>query len=134
MDLGEAMIVAGLGGRKGVAKGDVLRAIGAGLEAQGLAPAALYALSTISLKRHEEGILAAGRALALPVIIVEDDALAAAASRTLTRSRASWEVAASPSVSEAAALAAAGATARLAGPRIIAGPVTCAIAISGDAK
>jgi len=126
--------VAGLGSRKGVASRDVLRAIEAALEAQGLAPAALSALATISLKQHEEGILAAGRALGLPVVVVEDDALEEAASRTLTRSDPSRQVAGSPCVCEAAALAAAGTTARLAGPRIVAGAVTCAIAISGDGK
>ena len=62
----------------------------------------------------------------------EKDALEAAASRTLTRSDPSWQAAGSPSACEAAALAAAGRAARLAGPRIVAGPVTCAIAISGD--
>jgi cobalt-precorrin 5A hydrolase len=67
------------------------------------------------------------------LIIVEDEALEAAASRTLTRTDASGPAAGSPSVSEAAALAAAGVAARLAGPRIVLGPVTCAIAISGDA-
>ncbi|WP_244571260.1 cobalamin biosynthesis protein [Mesorhizobium carmichaelinearum] len=38
-----------------------------------------------------------------------------------------------PSVSEASALAVAGTGAKLLGPRIVLGPVTCAIAISGDA-
>ena len=126
------MIVAGLGSRSGVASREVLSAIDAALAAQGLGPAALTALATISLKRHEEGILAAGRALGVPVVIVEKDALEAAASRTLTRSDPSWQAAGSPSACEAAALAAAGRAARLAGPRIVAGPVTCAIAISGD--
>lgn len=133
MGLGEAMIVAGLGSRKGVALRDVLGAIEAALAAQGLSAAALSALATASLKREEEGILSAGRALGLPVIIVEEDGLASAASRTLTRSEPSRRAAGSPSVCEAAALAAAGAKARLAGPRIVAGPVTCAIAISGEA-
>jgi len=41
-------------------------------------------------------------------------------------------VAGVPSVSETAALAAAGEGVRLLGPRIVVGPVTCAIAISGD--
>ena len=127
------MIVAGLGSRKDVAVGDVLAAIEVALETHGMSRAALSALATASLKRDEEGILAAGRALRLPVVIVEDGELEAAASRTLTRSGQSRRAAGSPSVCEAAALAAAGAEARLAGPRIVAGPVTCAIAISGDA-
>ncbi|CDX29752.1 Cobalamin biosynthesis protein G CbiG [Mesorhizobium plurifarium] len=51
-----------------------------------------------------------------------------AASRNLSQ-----ELAGTPSVSEASALAVAGAGARLLGPRTVLGPVTCAIAISGDA-
>ncbi|NGO50535.1 cobalamin biosynthesis protein [Mesorhizobium camelthorni] len=52
---------------------------------------------------------------------------------TLTHSARSQAVAGSPSVSEAAALAAAGEGARLLGPRIVVGQVTCALATSGDA-
>nr|WP_155936582.1 cobalamin biosynthesis protein [Mesorhizobium ciceri] len=45
----------------------------------------------------------------------------------------SQDVAGTPSVSEASALAVAGTGAKLLGPRTVLGPVTCAIAISGDA-
>ncbi len=126
------MIVAGIGSRKGVASQDVLDAIERALAERGLPPTALSALATARRKRDEEGIMAAGRALGLPVVVVEDDALLAAAPRTLTCSEPSLQAAGTPSVSEAAALAAAGHAARLAGPRIVAGPVTCAIAIAGD--
>ncbi len=51
---------------------------------------------------------------------------------TLTHSKRSPPRAGVPSVSEAAALVAAGEGARLLGPRIVVGPVTCALAISGD--
>lgn len=51
-----------------------------------------------------------------------------AASRNLSQ-----ELAGTPSVSEASALAVAGTGAKLLGPRTVLGPVTCAIAISGDA-
>jgi cobalt-precorrin 5A hydrolase len=50
-----------------------------------------------------------------------------------THSELSQTVAGVPSVSEAAALAAAGDGARLLGPRIVVGPVTCALATSKDA-
>ncbi|XIK08888.1 cobalamin biosynthesis protein [Mesorhizobium sp. AaZ16] len=56
-----------------------------------------------------------------------------AAANTLTHSARSQAVAGTPSVAEAAALAAAGEGARLLGPRIVVGPVTCALATSGDA-
>ncbi|WP_258600988.1 cobalamin biosynthesis protein [Mesorhizobium sp. AR10] len=50
----------------------------------------------------------------------------------LSHSDLSQDLAGTPSVSEASALAVAGKGARLLGPRTVLGPVTCAIAISGD--
>lgn len=127
------MMVAGIGSRKGVSVEEVLAAIETALEAHGLAMTALSALATAPLKKDEEAIAAAGRALNLPIIIVDNAALQAVSSRALTKSDLSQELAGTPSVSEASALAVAGAGAKLLGPRTVVGPVTCAIAISGDA-
>ncbi|MER8694155.1 cobalamin biosynthesis protein [Mesorhizobium opportunistum] len=127
------MIVAGIGSRKGVSIEDVLAAIETALETHGLAMTALSALATATLKKDEDAIAAAGRALNLPVIIVDDAALQAVSTDTLSHSDLSQELAGTPSVSEASALAVAGKGARLLGPRTVLGPVTCAIAISGDA-
>ena len=127
------MMVAGIGSRKGVSVEDVLAAIETALEAHGLAMTAISALATATLKKDEEAIPAAGRALNLPVIIVDDSALQAASPGTLSHSGLSQDLAGTPSVSEASALAVAGAGAKLLGPRTVVGPVTCAIAISGDA-
>jgi len=126
-------MVAGIGSRKGVGVEDVLAAIETALEAHGLAMTALSALATAALKKDEAAIAAAGRALNLPVIIVDDAALRGVSEETLSHSDLSQEVAGMPSVSEASALAVAGAGAKLLGHRIMLGPVTCAIAISGDA-
>ncbi|MET3579455.1 cobalt-precorrin 5A hydrolase [Mesorhizobium robiniae] len=126
------MMVAGIGSRKDVSARDVLAAIETALETHGLAMTALSALATASLKQGEQAIFAAGGELALPVIVVEDDALNAASSHVISRSSLSQEHAGTPSVSEASALAAAGKGAKLLGPRTVLGPVTCAIAISGD--
>ncbi|CAH2403259.1 cobalamin biosynthesis protein [Mesorhizobium ventifaucium] len=126
------MMVAGIGSRKGVSARDVLAAVETALEAHGLAMTALSALATASLKQDEQAIFSAGRELALPVIIVEDAALEAASPRAISRSDLSQARAGTPSVSEASALAAAGKGAKLLGPRTVLGPVTCAIAISGD--
>ncbi|MGX7873395.1 cobalamin biosynthesis protein [Mesorhizobium sp. ORM6] len=128
------MMVAGIGSRKGVSVEDVLAAIETALEAHGLAMAALSALATAALKKDEDAIAAAGRALSLPVIIVDDAALQAAAPDTLGNSSLSRDLAGTPSVSEASALAVAGLGAKLLGPRTVLGPVTCAIAVSGDAS
>ncbi|TPL90939.1 cobalamin biosynthesis protein [Mesorhizobium sp. B2-3-13] len=127
------MMVAGIGSRKGVTVEDVLAAIETALEAHGLAMSALSALATAALKKDEDAIAAAGRKLNLPVIIVDDAALQAASPRTLSNSSLSGDLAGTPSVSEASALAVAGKGASLLGPRTVLGAVTCAIAISGDA-
>jgi cobalt-precorrin 5A hydrolase len=194
MVVGEAMIVAGIGSRKGVSVAQVIAAVEAALDMHGLAVGALSALATTAFKREEEAIFAAGRELRLPVIVAEDEVplldvpappltcLPASSPRErgegrlhqgfrqspalqvdrggqhqppsprsrgegpgrgmrsgaavvgmLTHSELSQARAGVPSVSEAAALAAAGAGARLLGPRIAVGPVTCALAISGAA-
>ncbi|MEI9418871.1 MULTISPECIES: cobalamin biosynthesis protein [unclassified Mesorhizobium] len=127
------MMVAGIGSRKGVTVEDVLAAIETALEAHGLAMTALSALATAALKKDEDAIAAAGRKLNLPVIIVDNAALQAASPRTLSNSSLSRDLAGTPSVSEASALAVAGKGASLLGPRTVLGAVTCAIAISGDA-
>jgi cobalt-precorrin 5A hydrolase len=128
---GEAVIVAGIGSRKGVSATEVIAAIEAALKAHGLAKPALSLLATARMKRDEAGIIAAGAALNVPLILIDDDVLKDMSPRTLSHSEASLSVAGVGSVSEAAALAAAGEGARLAGPRIAVGPVTCAIAF-GD--
>ncbi len=127
------MMVAGIGSRKGVSVEDVLAAIETAVEAHGLAMTALSALATATLKKDEKAIAAAGLALNLPVITVDDAGLQAASPGTLSSSQLSQDLASTPSVSEASALAVAGAGARLLGPRTVLGPVTCAIAISRDA-
>jgi cobalt-precorrin 5A hydrolase len=133
MELGEAVMVAGIGCRKGVSVEDVLAAIETALEAHGLAMTALSALATAPLKQDENAIVAAGHQLNLPVIVADAAAIEAASSDTLSHSDLSQDLAGTPSVSEASALAVAGAGAKLLGPRTVLGPVTCAIAISGDA-
>ncbi|MEW6633254.1 MAG: cobalamin biosynthesis protein [Pseudomonadota bacterium] len=126
------MIVAGIGSRTGVDVEDVLAAIETALDTHGLAMSALSALATARLKQDEAAIAAAARQLSLPLIVVDDEALKAAASATLSISSLSQAIAGTPSVSEAAALAVAGKDARLLGPRSVVGLVTCAIALGGD--
>jgi len=133
MELGETVIVAGIGSRKGVSAAEVVEAIDAALRAHGLDRSALATLATASIKRDEVGIVVASGTMNLPLALVDDAALAAMSGLTLTRSGASMAAAGTPSVSEAAALAAAGESARLAGPRLAVGRVTCAIAF-GDGR
>jgi cobalt-precorrin 5A hydrolase len=132
MELDKAMIVAGIGCRKGVEAEQVLAAIETALSENGLSAGALSALATAHFKRAEDAIATAGRALKLPLLLVDDAALRAVSLRALTRSEPSLAATGTPSVSETAALAAAGQRARLLGPRVAVGAVTCAIAVAGE--
>ncbi|WP_330998542.1 cobalamin biosynthesis protein [Ollibium composti] len=132
MELDETMMVAGIGCRKGVDQGQVLAAVEAALATHGLSAAALSALATAHFKHAEDAIAATGKTLKLPLLLVDDAALRAVSLRALTRSVPSLQATGTPSISETAALAAAGQHATLLGPRIAVGPVTCAIAVAGD--
>ena len=127
------MIVAGIGSRKGVSASEVVAAVEAALKEHGLERSALSMLATAKMKQDEAGIVAASGTMNLPLVLVDEDVMAEMSPGTITKSDASWCAAGTPSVSEAAALAAAGEGARLAGPRIAIGRVTCAVAFGEDA-
>ena len=129
------MIVAGIGSRKGVSAAEVIAAIDAALAgAWAWTRSALSALATGKPQagrgwhrrgeRHDEPSAGADRRCRR---------LRPWRGLTLTKSDASMAAAGTPSVSEAAALAAAGDGARLAGPGSRVGRVTCAIAF-GDGR
>ncbi len=132
MVMGEAVIAAGIGCRRGASGVEVSAAVDTALETHGLEMTALSALATARMKQGEAGIIVAGATLGLPVILVDEAALKEMEERTLSQSAQSLAVTGTPSVSEAAALAAAGEGSRLLGPRIVVGNVTCALAIGGD--
>lgn len=132
MELGQAVIVAGIGSRKGVSAAEVVAAVEAALMEHGLERSALNMLATAKMKQDEAGIIAASGTMNLPLVLVDEDVLAEMAPGTITKSDASLSAAGTPSVSEAAAIAAAGEGARLAGPRLATGRVTCAIAFGGN--
>jgi cobalt-precorrin 5A hydrolase len=134
MVVGEAMIIAGIGSRKGVSEQQVLDAISATLAEYQIKASQLDAIATARLKQHEAAIFSAGRKLGLEVMIVGDAELAEAGKKTSSHSDLSLTLTGAPSVSEAAALAAAGQGARLLGPRRVLDSVTCAIAQSGEAS
>lgn len=127
------MIVAGIGCRRGVAAEAVVTAVHAALTAQGIGIASVDALATVAHKENEYGIRDAARVLAVDLIVVDDISAREASARALTVSERSAETTGLASVSEAAALAAAGSNSRLLAPRLVSGAVTCALAISGDA-
>jgi len=128
VDLGEALMVAGIGCRSGVSADEVESALAAALAPIAPAKRTLSAIATPAAKGHEPGIVAAAAARGVPLVLIAQPDLETADARTLTQSRHAMAVMSVHSVAEAAALAAAGPTARLLGPRIAIGPVTCALA------
>jgi cobalt-precorrin 5A hydrolase len=128
MGMDETMIAAGIGCKKGVSPDAVLAAVDAALAQHGRTRHHISRLATGTAKRHELGIVVAAGALGVPLHYVAATALADVEPRLLTRSDASARETGSPSLSEAAALAAAGKAGRLLGPRIVSGHVTCALA------
>ena len=133
MGLGEAVIVAGIGCRKGASAVQIDAAIETALERAGRPLARLDLMATADSKREEEGIAEAASARGLKLILVAQADLEIAAARGATWSQRVLALAGVPSVAEAAALAAGGPRARLILPRIVIGPVTCALASAEDA-
>jgi cobalt-precorrin 5A hydrolase len=86
-------------------------------------------LFSIEAKQHETGLIEAARLLAMPIAFLSREALAAHAADAVTRSARVEALYDLPSVAETAALAGAGEGSRLVVPRVVAGPVTCAIAM-----
>jgi cobalamin biosynthesis protein CbiG len=127
----QAMIVAGIGCRRGAGAGDVEAAIRAALERAGVDPANLKAIATGSAKAAEPGIAATAAMFGLKIVPIGDAELKAAGARVVTRSDRVLALTGVPSLAEAAALAAAGPSSRLIGSRLVVGAATCALARSG---
>lgn len=139
MDLDQTLVVAGIGCRAGVTAAQVEAALAAALaaaSAQGAAtrtPAlsckfTLSSIATPVSKARESAIAAAAAARGVPVTLIAQSALEAANPGTVTHSDHSMSAMNVRSVAEAAALAGAGTNSQLLGPRIVVGPVTCALA------
>ena len=132
MDLGQTMIVAGIGCRKGISIGEVDAAIAAALIQSGLDRDQLNLIATASFKCNEAGIVGAAKARALSLRLVTHVELESVNDRLLTRSAQVLALKELNSVAEAAALVAAGPNARLLAARIVLGSVTCALAKGED--
>lgn len=128
MDLGETVMVAGIGCRSGVSAEQIEAALVAVLAPIPPARRTLSRIATPAAKGHEPGIIAAAAARGTPLVLITQSDLEAANPRTLTHSEHAMIVMNVNSVAEAAALAGAGPQSRLVGPRIAIGPVTCALA------
>jgi cobalt-precorrin 5A hydrolase len=133
MDVDEAMIVAGVGCRKGASADDIGAAIARALDHAGFAADGLDLIATSAAKGGEPGIAAAAAALGVPLVLVPQSDLEATGARVQTRSERVVALMGVPSVAEAAALAAGGPQARLILPRVAVGPATCALVDTGGA-
>jgi cobalt-precorrin 5A hydrolase len=129
MDLDQAMIVAGIGCKKGASREEITAVIASALVKAGLGHRDLGMIATPTTKRDEHGILAAANALGVQLMLVPEAALLAAGALAETHSERVLRVTGVPSVAEAAAIAAAGPSARLLAARIVVGPATCALAV-----
>jgi cobalt-precorrin 5A hydrolase len=132
--MGEALIVAGIGCRRGATEKEVEAAIQAALTEVGQAKGTIGLIATSDGKGGEAGIVAAAAARRLRLVLVGPAELEAAGSRTQSSSPLVKALAGVPSVAEAAALAAGGPSAKLILPRISIGPVTCALAETEDTR
>lgn len=124
-------VYAGIGCRSDASAAEIVAAIDAALAAHALECSSVAAIATSSAKAAQPAVTTAGRTLGMAIIALDDGELKGADAKTLTRSQRSLDSTGVSSLSEAAALAAAGSGSRLLGPRIAVGPVTCALAIEG---
>ncbi len=127
------MMVAGLGFRRSTSAEEIEAAIALALGKLDLALASLDALATLADKAEERGLQMVARRLALPLIACSREELRAVTDRIVTPSPRAEASIGVPSVAEAAALVAAGASSRLRVPRVATGAATCAIA-EGDGR
>jgi cobalt-precorrin 5A hydrolase len=123
------MIAIGIGCRAGASAANIVALVQRTLSDARLAGERVE-LFSIEAKHGEIGLIKAARLLAIPITFLPRHALAARASNAVTRSNRVAALFDLPSVAETAALAGAGLGSRLAVPRVSAGAVTCAIAIS----
>jgi cobalt-precorrin 5A hydrolase len=126
----QAMIVAGIGCKRGTMSDDVVSLILAALTSFGIAREKLDAIATETSKADERGITEAARLLSVRLVKCSLSDLEEIAEKVMTRSSRVQALKGVPSIAEASALVAAGRNAKLLGARLAAEKVTCAIAIS----
>jgi cobalt-precorrin 5A hydrolase len=134
MDMDQAMIVAGIGCRRGAAAADIEAAIRAALARAGISAAELKVIATSTTKEAEAGIATAASTFGVGVMPIAEAELKAAGARVATRSDRVLALTGVPSLAEAAALAAAGPSSRLIASRLVVGAAACALAKSGGAQ
>jgi cobalt-precorrin 5A hydrolase len=127
--MSEHVIAIGIGCRAGASAANIVALVQRTLNDTQL-DGSHVKLFSIDVKQDEIGLINAARLLAMPMTFLSHDALAARAADATTRSDRIAALYELPSIAETAALAGAGPGSRLVVPRVTAGPVTCAIAVS----
>jgi cobalt-precorrin 5A hydrolase len=117
---GQAVIVAGIGCRRGCPAEEILAVVA---RAEALSRP-VDVLAAPAFKRDEAGLTEAAARRGLPLLFVADDVLAAAQARCPTVSKAAARATGFASIAEAAAI---GANGTLLLPRIAGASATCAI-------
>lgn len=126
------MLACGIGCRRGTKAEDIEAAIDALRETVACADR-IAVIATETSKADEPGLLETARRLGVDLIAFRPDELRSVAGAVLTVSHAALRHKNVPSVAEASALLAAGANARLLGPRHASHTATCAFAIGDGA-
>jgi cobalt-precorrin 5A hydrolase len=125
----EAMIVAGVGSRRGTEADELERVVRMALDMFRVPAERLEALATESEKATTEAFLETARRLSVKLMACTVADLDRVAGQVLTPSKLVLETKGVPSIAEASALVAAGRNARLLGTRVSTAGATCAIAI-----
>jgi cobalt-precorrin 5A hydrolase len=125
------VIAIGIGCRSGASASNIVSLVQRTLGDAGIHGGEVKLVS-IDTKKDEAGLIKAARLLSMPLVFLPREALAARSPDVSTRSARVESLYDLPSIAETAALAGAGAGSRLIVPRVTAGAVTCAIAISKD--
>ncbi|WP_253393890.1 cobalamin biosynthesis protein [Methylorubrum extorquens] len=138
MGLDEAVtpprVVAGIGFRQATTAAEIVALLNRALAEAGLASGQLTAIATAADRAGEPAIREAATVFGLAPIALDAAALTAVDARVVTRSRRIEASRGVGSVAEAAALACAGAAARLVLHRIASAGATCALAVADRAS
>jgi cobalt-precorrin 5A hydrolase len=124
----EAMIVAGVGFRRGTSADEIEHVVRVALGTYALPAGWLQAIATEQEKAAESALPEAARRLGVPLIACSAGDLERVADQILTSSNAALKAKGLPSIAEASAIVVAGRNARLLGARVATECATCAIA------
>ncbi|MCF6200323.1 MAG: cobalamin biosynthesis protein [Hyphomicrobiaceae bacterium] len=122
------LIIAGLGFSSKATRDELIEAIDLALQTHDLPRSSLSLLAALDRKGDSEVLQAAALEFGLRLELVVPDDLLVTGMKTLSHSERSMAITGLASASEAAALGAIDCKGELLGPRIICGPVTCALA------